>query len=211
MPEGENDGTRHPFEVVGELSMKAGPEQPTPVVGAVKVGAFVIGGWDDADENPLQAIARLNTEAIEANRQVEYLRAELRANIDEREAARASLRQERHQSETAIQALQDFRRRVRDKAIEVAAEQDWCRPGLNEVLRDLGLPEHDPRFKVPLRVRAYQTVWVEVSASDEEDAIEEAEHNLGEGDLELAEDGWQVDDWTKAEWDSVEAVQPEWD
>lgn len=45
-----------------------------------------------------------------------------------------------------------FKNEVRDVAIRVADEQDWCRTGLNGVLEELGLKRYTKRFRVKLVV-----------------------------------------------------------
>lgn len=59
----------------------------------------------------------------------------------------------------AVRKLDEFKVQVRDAAIEVREENDWCIDGLNDVLRSLNLPEYNPKkyveFKIRLLVEGY--------------------------------------------------------
>lgn len=189
---------RHPFEVVGELTMKVGDPQPAfsrepgdQPTGAVRVGAFTVGDWGDATETPLQAIARLDTEVVEKNNELVAMR-------QQRERAEAEF-QLRLRAEAE---LDRFKERVREKAIEVADRMDWCDPGLNEVLRELGLPEKVLRWKVPIVVTARQTVWITVSADSEEYASRQVDTD----DVHRAVDrsDWEIADWEESDFESIE-------
>jgi hypothetical protein len=65
-----------------------------------------------------------------------------------------------------------YKAKVRDKAIEVANEQEWCRDGLNEALEDLGLT------KVPTYMRrtAVISVTYTYDPTSDEDAGGEISH-----------------------------------
>lgn len=205
----ESEG-RSPFEVIGEVTYKLGGPQPAfpreereapQPTGEVRVGPFVIGDWTDAEETPLQAVVRLNNEVIEKNAELE---AEKGRRVRMAELVEvADLRARRAASD-----LLAFRQQVRSKAIEVAQQESWCRDGLNEALRDLGLPEHTSRFRVPLTVTATQTIWVEVEADDEDDAIERVDSD--DVDEQLDSHDWEIKDWDKTEWSSIEPVDVEW-
>jgi hypothetical protein len=48
-------------------------------------------------------------------------------------------------------ADQEYKNRVREIAIEVAQEQGWCKQGLNEVLRELGIAPAGQRVRALIR------------------------------------------------------------
>lgn len=209
MFEGRNDGSQSPFEVVGEMTMQLGGkgEGEARVVeahptGVVRVGAFMVGDWADEDETPLMAIARLNTEVIdkeaERRRAVDLLEA-ANGTVEQRDSMLADTRRELARTRSELDA---FKAQVREVAIRVADEQDWCNPGLNAVLDELGLPKKVTRFKVPVTVTASQQVWVEVDADDEDDALDQVERS----DVRDAIDrnDWEINDWEKTEYQSVE-------
>lgn len=90
---------------------------------------------------------------------------------------------------------QEFRKEVRDKAIEVAAEMGWCPDGLNRTLHSLGLDPAQRRYRVTVRVFAYQDVEVEILAGSEEEA---GLLSIGDDkidDMWNKEDGIQSDSW----------------
>lgn len=86
--------------------------------------------------------------------------------------------------------LDAFRDRVRDMAIEKAAELGWCTPGLNEALEALGLARKSTMFEVSVELVASRTItvhvesesaeqaWKDVDAMDQ-DALREARENAG--------------------------------
>lgn len=83
---------------------------------------------------------------------------------------------------SAVEAAFDtFRTNVRDMAIEKAGELNWCDPGLNEALIELGLEPKTRRFDVQFTVS--QTVTVTVEAADEYTARREAEDNYEGAEL----------------------------
>jgi hypothetical protein len=86
----------------------------------------------------------------------------------------------------------NFRTQVRDLAIEKREEMNFCVPGLNEALEELGLEPMTRRFKVPVTITATQEVYVEVEATDAEAAREEVEE-----DWELA---WDVRENGRYDW-----------
>lgn len=51
-----------------------------------------------------------------------------------------------------------YKIRVRNKAIDVAEQQSWCREGLNEALRSLDLEEYDGKREVTILVQVTGTV-----------------------------------------------------
>lgn len=84
----------------------------------------------------------------------------------QRDQARVERDQAQHTARVAAQRLEAFGNRVRVKALEVAADQGWCRAGLNEALRDLDLAPYPDTFEVEVVVTARQTVRVRVEADD---------------------------------------------
>lgn len=202
----------HPFEVVGEMTMKLGDPEPafpseartvTPYpTGEVRIGARSIGDWADEDETPLMAIARLNTEVIdkeaERRRAVDLLEA-ANGTVEQRDSMLADTRRELARTR---RELDEFKATVREVAIRVAGEQGWCDLGLNAVLDELGLPQKVTRFKVPITVTASQQVWVEVDADDEDDAIDQVERSDVRNAIDP--DDWDIDDWEKTEYQSVQ-------
>ena len=59
-----------------------------------------------------------------------------------------------------------FKRLVRETAIQVAADQGWCRSGLNGTLQELGLEKVPEYFEVEVEVTARQTLTIIVRAED---------------------------------------------
>jgi hypothetical protein len=85
-----------------------------------------------------QEVARLKGEV--AN--LEQGRQALILNKDEAVAEARTLRLK----------LESFQAQVRDVAIRVAKENDWCVDGLNDVLGELSLPAYQPKWRVELTV-----------------------------------------------------------
>jgi hypothetical protein len=134
-----------------------------------------------------------------------YVPAEgVRAVQEELDRANAALQLARQDASTVRASLERFRQSVRETAIQVAAEQGWCRQGLNDTLRDLGLDPVPTEFRVKLRVPAWQTIeaTVEIDDLDTEDQNEAGAEayvtrNAGEyvdgGAWEIAADEIEVD------------------
>lgn len=80
----------------------------------------------------------------------------------------------RGRNQTLMTSYQEFKRQVRNIAIEQHHEGRWCRAGLNEKLEELGLEPYIPRYMVHMTVE----VVLEVSADDESDAADEARNDL---------------------------------
>jgi hypothetical protein len=76
------------------------------------------------------------------------------------------LQEEHFRVVNAQTTLDSFRDQVREKAIEVAKENNFCNGGLNEVLEELGLQPLPSVFTVEIEFTATQTVTVEISAED---------------------------------------------
>lgn len=73
-------------------------------------------------------------------------------------------------TEAPVRTLEEFEQQVRSVAIRVAEENDWCDGGLNDVLRELGLPEKKI-FYVPVRINGEYTYQVPVNdVQSEEEA-----------------------------------------
>lgn len=64
----------------------------------------------------------------------------------------------RRHAAAALRQLESFKQRVRETAIEVHKEQEWCREGLNERLEQLGLDPYSPTFCVTALVTVTGTV-----------------------------------------------------
>lgn len=62
-------------------------------------------------------------------------------------------------------ALDEFKTQVREKAIEVAKENGWCKDGLNEVLDELGLERYNDSYTVTVSMEVVINVDLE-GASD---------------------------------------------
>lgn len=75
------------------------------------------------------------------------------------------------QTQTPTRTLEDFEEQVRSVAIRVAQETGWCDSGLNDVLRELGLPEKKS-FRIPVRI-AGAVVRVRVDDAQSEDEARE--------------------------------------
>lgn len=112
-----------------------------------------------------------------------------------------------NQLSTMRQQHEAFREQVREVAIRVAGEQEWCDPGLNGVLRELGLPEKVVAFKVAIQVTAKQTVWVVVDATSEDEAYDAArELDTYSVEQEVDRSSWEVDEWDVDEDETAEPV-----
>lgn len=97
-------------------------------------------------------------------------RRELATAIDERDTVWREARQLRGELATAEQQLEAFQVQVRDVAIRVAQDQNWCDQGLNEVLEELGLPRKSSRYRVSVTVTANKVFDIEVQAASGGDA-----------------------------------------
>lgn len=170
----------------------------------VRVGDEVVGSWDDPEETPIQAVVRLNNEVIDKERELGRLNERLGRVEAELGSVRTALATAHGQNEAMARQHSEFRVLVRDTAIRVAEEQSWCRPGLNEVLDELGLEQHVTRFRVPIIVEAKQTVWVEVEADSEDAACDQITDE--DVDLAVEKDDWEIEDWNKDSYSSIEAL-----
>lgn len=88
----------------------------------------------------------------------------------------------------------EFKKRVRDLALETAEEQNWCDEGFNKAMMTLGLEPKPLNYRVTIRVFAYQDVEVELQASNEEEAVarvldsEDSQHLIW---TETVAEGWE--------------------
>jgi hypothetical protein len=98
----------------------------------------------------------------------------------------------------AEQTLAAYKIQVREVAIRVAEEQDWCNEGLNEVLTELGLDGVTRSYRVPVELTATQTVYIDVEAIDIDHAVSQVEDNYTSSDLAQEADGddWSVSDYS---------------
>lgn len=88
-----------------------------------------------------------------------------------------------------------FKTQVRDLAIEKAVDENWCDDGLNNALRELGLTPKSVDYRVPVDVRATQTVYVTVSATSEDDAVAQV-NNYSDSEIlnQVSSYDWSIDD-----------------
>lgn len=105
-------------------------------------------------EDPEPVIARKNEEIVALQAEVETLKQQA-------EALRTTQERLNQRAVQADTALEQFRRTVAEKAIEVYdnANGPWCRSGFREAMEDLGLEEFLPSRKV--RFKVTQTFYVE--------------------------------------------------
>jgi hypothetical protein len=78
-------------------------------------------------------------------------------------------------TQDAAAELAAFKRHLRATAIRVAKERNWCDPGLNEVLSDLGLPSKGA-FTAFVKVRTYTERFISVPIPEAESNDEIAEY-----------------------------------
>jgi hypothetical protein len=78
----------------------------------------------------------------------------------------------------ARRELVEYKLKVAEKAVEVQQENNLCLPGLNTVLRDLGLPEIPDHFKVKVKLRATQEVEFEFDLDNLPDDYERTEEGV---------------------------------
>lgn len=86
-----------------------------------------------------------------------------------------------------VREFDAFKQKVREKAIEVAEEENWCHDGLNDALSDLGLPEvRKPQKEIRFVVeyRAYATLNGEPGLDEDGQPVKSwVEKSFSEGDL----------------------------
>lgn len=71
-------------------------------------------------------------------------------------------------SKAAEAVLDSYKAEVRKEAIRVAARQNWCDDGLNETLRNLGLPEKKT-YRIPVTLTETRTVFLSIRDAESED------------------------------------------
>jgi hypothetical protein len=144
----------------------------------------------------IETLAKLNEQAEQQQQQQEE--GDLALALAKAEASRWHTAFDTATAETAnVRREYDaFRDQVRDVAIRVAEDEGWCDSGLNEVLRELGLPPKTTTWRVPVVARAEQVVYVEVEAADEDEAVQLAEDlSTSEYEDEIDAYGWSVDEF----------------
>lgn len=106
---------------------------------------------------------------------------------------------------TAVQAAHEqFRTTVRDKAIELAKEHNWCSV-VDQGLIAMGLSPMRRKWEVEVAVRASQTITVTVEEADDEDAAREmvntytVRDNVSSYDWEIDSDDWEITDVNESE------------
>ena len=82
-------------------------------------------------------------------------------------------------------AMDEFRTLVRNTAIEVASDQDWCDEGLNEVLDSLSLDRKVSSYDVEVEVQVMVTRTITVRV-DEVACEDEAKENIDDDVLREA-------------------------
>lgn len=76
----------------------------------------------------------------------------------------------------AEEALEAFKRQVRQEAVEVRKTQNWCLNGFNEVMSNLGLEPQPTHFTVTVKVIAVQEVETTAYTDDLEADYEATEN-----------------------------------
>lgn len=106
------------------------------------------------------------------------------------------LRQVRERNRALSYEHETFKDEVRTVAIRVASEQSWCTPGLNGVLKELGLPPKETTYDVEVTVRGVTTITIQVEAEDEDEARRKVEDGDHDADLsaETRRADWDVDE-----------------
>lgn len=92
---------------------------------------------------------------------------------------------------TLVRAMDEFRDQVRDVAIEAHHAGHWCKSGMNDKLRELGLDPYNETFTGSVSL----TVDVTVHGADSESEAQEMVENAitVRGDNSVAIDGWNAD------------------
>lgn len=106
---------------------------------------------------------------------------ELRARIDQLAGELAESRQE---TISARNALERFKVKVHDRALQCKDEENWCTPGFNAAMRELGLPEYVESWDAEVTVR------VTVNGTDDEDVARSWIHqaiNSSDSDVVIGE------------------------
>jgi hypothetical protein len=95
---------------------------------------------------------------------------------------------------------------VREAIVEKGDYHSWPDDEVNDLLRELGLDEKTRTFRVNVDVRATQSVYVTVEATDLDDAIEQVENDsdlvadaIDNHDWEWDTDSWEVDRYNSSE------------
>jgi hypothetical protein len=89
--------------------------------------------------------------------------------------------------------LDEYKAFVREVAIEMGTAQGWCDDGVNGVLDELGLPRKTREFRVAVQIQAYQTVYVDVTASDESAARDQVGRSTIRYAIDSSEWSWDGD------------------
>lgn len=72
--------------------------------------------------------------------------------------------------------LDEYKAMVRKEALRVQSEQGWCQDGLNQTLRNLGLPEKQGPVRVPVEVTLKRVIVMTVDdVESEEEAYAKAD------------------------------------
>lgn len=110
--------------------------------------------------------------------------------------------------------LEEYKARVRAKAIEVAREEEWCRSGLNEALEDLDLEPVESHFEMEITVKLKMRVEVG-DDFDGYDATNEELRQYFERQVQISDitvedyenDGWELLEHNSTDCAWVEAVK----
>lgn len=85
-------------------------------------------------------------------------------------------------AEAAEHELAQFKDRVRTRALEAKANQNWCDAGFNEAMHDLGLPELVRSWTGTATVHVRVT---DTSSEDVADAVRWVHNALGSTDVDV--------------------------
>lgn len=119
-----------------------------------------------ADQARLKA-ARLNDELLSDSKahidnvelahdlalEINGWRSKFELAVNSHRSARAQADSFGEEARKIRRELELFKKQVRDVAITVRDENDWCIEGLNGVLEELGLPEYNPKKYVEFKIR----------------------------------------------------------
>jgi hypothetical protein len=135
---------------------------------------------DDMDEVAVDTVMRLDAPMVITA--VE----ELRAKNDQLTGELAESRQE---TISARNALERFKVKVHNRALECKDEENWCTPGFNAAMRDLGLPEYVESWAAEVTVR------ITVNGTDDEDVARSWIYQaINSGDQDVVIDSTEIVD-----------------
>lgn len=151
----------------------------------------------DTDEQVLIGLLGPSRRPTQTVQDPDETLADLAQAQQELAAERETVRRLRERNSEVLHAHERFREQVRDVAIRVADENNWCDNGLNEVLAELNLAPKEREFEVTVTVTAQQERTITITAIDEDDAQEKARNN----DNDVVSDAIDNFEWV---WDNGE-------